>query len=167
MNKTIYIFDIDGCIMKEFFPNEFTKDGIAIHDIFDYILKGYDVRVHDEFTRYWQENVRNIDEVYFVTGRQRSLFGKLTYYQLQPFFLDGFNYKAPEIKFYPEDGKYDPKYYFNWKLNTISNLINKESKILVFDDNCGYFKDLENLNGYDITCHEVKEEDDWRRLRNG
>lgn len=160
----IYFLDIDGCIMPEAFPtlSEESQTPEIIKGIIDSVNeKGQNIKPYKSFSSFFFNNITKNDYVYFVTGRQRSAFGNLTYQQLYKYLFNDGNI---EIIFYPETGKYTADYYFDWKYQTIKKLLREESTHYIFDDNGGYFQDLLKLDDYHCKCYSFNKNTDWKRF---
>jgi len=95
----IFIFDIDGCIMPDIFPNikEIKIDNkIADHE---YTKKASNVSLFPEFIEFYKKNCPNSLAVYFLTGRKQKYYGRITQSQLKPLKI----YKRYSIKHFPDN----------------------------------------------------------------
>lgn len=164
MDSKAYFLDIDGCIMEETFPtlSEERQTPETMKAIIDDVNeKGKKVKPYKAFSSFLFNHVTKKDHVYFITGRQRSAFGNLTYHQLYKYVFDKGNV---EIIFYPENGIYTLTYYFSWKYHTIKKLLREECTHYIFDDNGGYFKDLLKLEDFDCECFLFNSNKDWKKF---
>lgn len=160
-NKKMFIFDIDGCIMPSLFPNLTKQDPKEKEDLIKEVnQKGFKTDFYRSFFKFYRNNIKYDDLVYFITGRQESSFGALTRHQLSK--LIHFSKIQPTIIFYPEDKDHVETEYLNWKKETIIDLFDIGFYHNVFDDMNGYFRDLKTIHG--SQCHQVKSDEDWSRL---
>lgn len=156
-NKNMFIFDIDGCILPSIFPKLLKKNQTPNEQ--DQIIKdinegGYKIGLYPNFIEFYFKNCSR-KLVYFVTGRKRSNFEKLTYHHLSALQYEN-------IYFYPEDGAYEEESYLKWKLETIRDLLQIGHFHHVFDDMNGYFETLKTVHG--CRCYQVQNEKDWDLL---
>ena len=161
MNK-IFIFDIDQCILDSVFPNLLPSNQHP--DAQEQVVrevneKGWNIELYPEFLRYYYNNCGVNDEVYFVTGRQKHRFDKLTYHQLAELHYE-------DIIFYPKAGLYQKDLYLTWKCSTIQKLLKKGHEHYIFDDHNDYFKDIDPQQKYKIHFFKCARDEDWRCLNN-
>lgn len=157
-NKKIFTFDIDGCILPSIFPRLLKRNQIKEEQ--DQLIKkinekGYQVELYPKFVEFYFENCNLNDLVYFVTGRKRSNFEKLTYHHLSALHYEN-------IIFYPEDGPYTLEFYLNWKFDAILKIILNNGFCYVFDDEKGYFN---RLSFFNCMCFIANSNNAWNRLK--
>jgi len=159
----IYIFDIDGCIMPNLFLN-FTEDsdnsGTLNSNLKDEVAR---LDLFPEFIEFYRHNCINSLAIYFITGRKRKDYDKITEQQL--FLVRKF--KNFSLKFYPDDKSHIKKDYFVWKFEMITNIISQYrqsyANFYIYDD----FKDiiftLKKLNSFhhNIHCTLIQAKTDW------
>jgi len=159
----IYIFDIDGCIMPNRFQN-FTEDSdnsdIFKNDIKDEVAR---LSIFPEFVEFYKHNCVNSLAVYFITGRKRKEYSKVTEQQLSSLR----KFKQYSLKYYPDDKSHIKKDYFIWKFDMISNIISQYRHIsenfYIYDD----FKDIIfklkdfNFLNQKIHCNLIRAKTDW------
>jgi len=157
--KKTFIFDIDGCILPSIFPKLLKKNQTREEQ--EQIIKninkqGYSIELYPKFVNFYFKHCSR-ELVYFVTGRKRSDFEKLTYHHLA-------SLQYENIHFYPEDGLYTRDFYLSWKYTIIKSLFEKDREYFIFDDEEGYFHELERLEQYYCKCFKVKNDEDWETI---
>lgn len=156
MNKVVYIFDIDGCILPSIFPKLLKKNQTKEKQdklIKEINEKGTEIELYPKFLEFYFKKCSH-ELVYFVTGRKRSNFEKLTYHHLS-------SLQYENIYFYPEDGPYTLEFYLTWKYNIIKSLFEKDREYLIFDDEDRYFDELESIEQHDCKCFKVESNYGW------
>jgi len=162
----VFIFDIDGCIMPNIFP--LIKDTQMEDDRItqDILKKASNISLFPEFIEFYKQNCAKCLAVYFITGRKRKYYEKITESQLQPLK----NYKNYIIKYFPDNKPHILKEYFHWKAKTIKNIMNQWSKSSVrfhiYDD----LEELFHLITKEVppivrnyNCKLIQEQGDWIR----
>lgn len=155
--KKIYVFDIDGCILPSIFPKLLKKNQTREEQaklIKEINEQGYNIELYPKFIDFYFKNCF-LELIYFVTGRKRSDFEKLTYHHLS-------SLQYENIYFYPEDGLYTRDFYLNWKYNTISKIVLDNGFCYVFDDEKGYFN---RLSFFNCLCFLANSNDAWNKLK--
>ncbi len=165
----VFIFDIDGCIMPNIFPliKESKTDGGHISQ--EIVKKASDISLFPEFIEFYKQNCAQCQAVYFITGRKRKYYGKITESQLEPLKI----YKDYIIKHFPDNKPHILKEYFHWKAKNIKDIMNQWSqdsvRFHIFDDLIDLFpiisKEIlpivKNFN-----CQLIQEKDDWIHIMN-
>lgn len=172
MNNSIFLIDIDGCIL----PNLFTNYGWAKKQDQDIVIKevnekGKDVRLFPNFIEYYRVICKDAQKIYFITGRQEAPFRNLTLINLKALWDLQYDFT---IIWYPPDRKHTSKKYFKWKTNTIKTLIKGYTKtsakyglknsFYIYDDLSKYFpKIIKYTNRHKIKCLCLKKDcnEDW------
>jgi len=160
----VFIFDIDGCIMPNIFPlikDTQMEDNRITQDI---LKKASNISLFPEFIEFYKQNCAKCLAVYFITGRKRKYYGKITESQLQPLK----NYKNYIIKYFPDNKSHILNEYFQWKAKIIKNIMNQWSQ-----DSARFhiYDDLEDLfpiifekisaTSKDYKCKLIQEQGDW------
>ena len=117
----IFIFDIDGCIMPDIFPNikEVKNDNKAInHEI---KKKSSSISLFPEFIEFYKSNCLESLAVYFLTGRKQKYYGKITETQLKPIKI----FKDYIIKYFPDNRALILEEYLQWKAKNIKDIMNQ------------------------------------------
>ena len=173
--REVYIFDIDGCIMTPIFPesnNEETREKI----VGDAVHNGNGLKLFPDFVKYYKKHCVQAKSIFFITGRKKSEFGKLTEKHLRPLV----DIKPFEVIYYPEAKPHKIRKYFNWKAKTIKAIIKsktfkkrfnvtmKENFIInIFDDMNNYFSKISKIrNKQDIQIHLtlIESENNWNHF---
>lgn len=160
----VFIFDIDGCIMPNIFPviEEVQNDKEIINK--KIIKKAFYISVFPEFVEFYKKNCVESLAVYFLTGRKQKYFRKITESQLKPIE----NYKNYIIKYYPDKKPHTLKQYFNWKVNSIKQIMNQWAQDFV---RFHIYDDLEDLfpfifreispDNRNYKCKMIQGRTDW------
>ena len=124
MALSVFIFDIDGCIM----PNLFSLTGkTSVHSLS--LLS-----IYPEFVEFYKQCCPRSQAIYFLTGRKQAEHGEVTEEQLKPLR----NHEDFTILYYPEGKFHDPNEYFEWKANSIKAIMNQwdnpKVRFYVYDD---------------------------------
>jgi len=159
----IYIFDIDGCIMPNLFQN-FTEESDNTDTLNNDIKKELArLRMFPEFIEFYRRNCIKSLAVFFITGRKRKEYGKVTEKQLSPLR----KFKPYSLKYYPDDKSHIKQDYFLWKFEMITTIIHQyrdvSEKFYIFDDFKDIIfklKDLLFLN-QNIHCNLIQANTDW------
>jgi len=117
--KIINIFDLDGCSMKQVFPNTITEVSPA-----KMISKLQDITLFPAFLRYYLLSSRKTIANIFITGRRKSNYERITKDQLRPAKA----IKSYEIRYFNEDWKHIQENivsFFGIKEESFSQLLNK------------------------------------------
>jgi len=170
--RDIYIFDIDGCIMPPIFSN-FIGDESRKNIVKKAITNGNNIELFPGFIKFYKKYCNNAESIFFITGRKRSEFGRLTENQLKSLSST----KKFHIIYYPEKKSHKIKKYFSWKVKEIKKIIRsmvrtkslrnsseKNIKFNIFDDLNEYFpkiKDFLDISGGQIQLSLIENEDSW------
>lgn len=170
--RRLFFLDIDGTIMDLFFPplpkdNE-EREEVVKQSISTAKIKIFNASLYEYFVKFIFSEVRNSDEIFFVTGRKKHDFEFLTYYNLIP-LVSIIDSLYDRICFYPENGTFDDKYYLKWKHDTIISLINRFCRhdnlhSYIFDDNDGYFSMFKNKEF--LYFFKIRGNNSWKKLFN-
>ena len=173
--REIYIFDIDGCVMPPIFSN--SNGDESRKNIVKHVIKNSNnVELFLDFIKFYEKYCKNAESIFFITGRKRSEFGKLTENQLKSLS----NLRQFHIIYYPERKAHKIKKYFSWKVKRIKEIIrntvktksfgddsDKNIKFNIFDDMNDYFpkiKDFIDNNGVQIHLSLIDNENSWNFL---
>ncbi len=173
--REVYIFDIDGCVMSPIFPdtnNEETREsivGVSVHN-------GNGIKLFPNFVKYYEKYCVQAESIFFITGRKKSEFGRLTDNHLRPLV----DIKPFKVIYYPEAKPHKIRKYFNWKAKRIKaiikstnnkkyfNISTKENfRFNIFDDMNEYFSKIRKLRDKrDIQIHltMIENENSWNQL---
>ncbi|MFX0137238.1 MAG: hypothetical protein ACFFDN_26610 [Candidatus Hodarchaeota archaeon] len=169
MKDTIFIFDIDGCIM----PNLFANFGWAGDQDREQVIQevnknGMHISLFPAFIKFFKIKCKNAQHNYFVTGRQRNEFEQLTLKQLEPIYASNYPFS---VIWYPSNKQHTVKKYFTWKVYAIKAIIQHRVKenvqFMIYDDLPDYFKKIHKLEKkykIPITVQCVKNNADWEKL---
>lgn len=160
----IFIFDIDGCIMPNIFS---TVDKTKMDDetiIQSRIDRFTDISLFPEFVEFYRKNCTVSLAVYFITGRKRKDYGKITEFQLTPLKI----HKDYKIKHFPDKKPHILKVYFHWKAKIIKSIMEKWFKdsirFYIYDDLEDLFpiifKEIPAVNN-DYKCKLIQGQEDW------
>jgi len=124
MASSVFIFDIDGCIM----PNVFSlkaKTSVQALSL---------LSLYPEFVEFYKQCCPGSLAIYFLTGRKQAEHGEITEEQLKPLRC----HEEYTIMYYPEGKSHGPEEYFQWKADSIKALMNQwdkgRVKFYVYDD---------------------------------
>ena len=164
----IFIFDIDGCIMKSIFPNIHDNDQDRDQIIKEVNEYGKTISLFSDFIHYYKLHCTKHSLVFFITGRQDKPFRALTEYQLRPLQT----IKPYFLVFYPLNKEHTAIQYFQWKVNMIFSIFKLFQSIKniifhIFDDMVDYFDSLRIIvKSMDLTCHlhNIYKNDQWQDL---
>jgi len=129
------IYDIDGCICENVFPN--FKGKIEVCNIRKKILK---TKLYPAFVKYFKEFSKDKrNKYYFLTGRKFNEYGIETFFQLSEL-----NINPKRIIFYPDQYLHSKERYTDFKCFHIIKLAlnNKKGRCIVYDDLDSYQKEL-------------------------
>jgi len=173
--REVYIFDIDGCIMPPIF-SDFDNNNSREKIVGDAIHNGNGIKLFPDFITYYKKYCINAESIFFITGRKRSEFGKLTNKHLLPLV----NIKKFSVIYYPETKSHKIRKYFNWKAKKIKTIIkntvikkdfviSKKQKFTfnIFDDMNNYFSNIIKFGDkQDIRMHLtlIKNNNSWIQL---
>jgi len=173
--REVYIFDIDGCVMPPIFSN-FNKNGSRKNIVKEVIKNGNDVKLYPDFIKFYEKNCIKTESIFFITGRKKSEFGKMTENQL----LILANIKSFQVIYYPEGKPYKIQEYFAWKVKTVKEIIkniiknknfieNSKEKVSfnIFDDMVDYFpkvREFENKYDTNIQLTLIDNKISWNSL---
>lgn len=146
--KKIEIFDIDGCICENFFPN--LNENADIDTLRTRILE---TKLFPEFIKYHRIISKYPGlKSYFLTGRRAKDFENETLKQLEPLKI-----KEKGIIFFPDEYSHSKIRYNNFKIFNILNIAakNQNSKIKIFDDLDVYIPRLMSL-GLDLKIQGLR-----------
>ncbi len=146
--------------MPPIFSN-FNKNGSRKNIVKKVIKNGNDVKLYPDFIKFYEKNCIKAESIFFITGRKKSEFGKMTENQL----LILANIKSFQVIYYPEEKTYKIQEYFAWKVKTVKEIIkniiknknfieNSKEKVSfnIFDDMVDYFPKVREFeNKYDIN----------------
>ena len=171
MNE-VYIFDIDGCIMPPIISN-FDENGEPREKMVNEARKiGLKLGLFSNFINYYEKSCKHAISVYFITGRKKSEFGKLTESKLS--LLK--QLRAFHIVYYPESKLHKSQEYIEWKTNIVQKIIKRNTNdknygnnivFHIFDDMNDYFpslKELSETNGLEVNFSLIKGEKSWKKL---
>jgi len=173
--REVYIFDIDGCVMSPIFTdfnNSETREkivGEAVHN-------GNGIKLFPDFVRYYNKYCIEAESIFFITGRKKSEFGRLTDNHLR-LLVD---IKPFKVIYYPEAKPHKIRKYFNWKAKKIKaiiksannkkhfNISSKENFTFnIFDDMNEYFSKIRKLRdkkNIQIHLTLIEDENNWNQL---
>ena len=163
--REVYIFDIDGCIMAPIFPesnNEETREKV----VGDAVHNGNGLKLFPDFVKYYRKHCVQAESIFFITGRKKSEFGRLTDNHLRPLV----NIKPFKVKYYPEAKSYKIRIYLNWKAKTIKTIIKSTTNKMhfnIFDDMNDYFSKIRKFgDNRDSKIHltMIENENSWNQL---
>jgi hypothetical protein len=173
--REVYIFDIDGCIMSPIFPeshNEETREKI----VGDAVYNGNGLKLFPDFVKYYKKYCIQAESIFFITGRKKSEFGRLTDNHLRPLV----DIKPFKVIYYPEAKPHKIRKYLKWKAKGIKAIIksttNKKSfnistkenfTFKIFDDMNDYFLKVRKFGDKrDIQIHfiMIENENSWNQL---
>ena len=163
--REVYIFDIDGCIMAPIFPesnNEETREKI----VGDAVHNGNGLKLFPDFVKYYRKYCVQAESIFFITGRKRSEFGRLTDNHLRPLV----DIKPFKVIYYPEAKSYKIRKYLNWKAKTIKTIIKSTTNKMhfnIFDDMNEYFSKIRKFgDNRDTQIHltMIENENSWNQL---
>ena len=164
--KVINIFDIDGTICENIFPN--LNREVNIKQLKAKILQ---TPLFPDFIEYYKHITQDISvKTYFITGRRFKDFGAATFYQLQPFEL-----KDQQIIFFPDNFnhskiRHDVFKIFNiLKIAAAVSAVTDPGIINIFDDLCQYYPKLLSIAGKlgfsNINVHIIKDPEQYWKLK--
>jgi len=132
--RKIEIFDIDGCICDNFFPN--LNENADISDLKQRILN---TLINPNFVEHYRKSVAL---KYFITGRRFKDFGFETLEQLKNLHIN-----PGQIVFYPDTYNHTKIRYNTFKIYNILKIAvqHKHSEIVVYDDIISYYPKLISL----------------------
>ncbi len=155
--REVYIFDIDGCIMPPIFSdldNNETREKI----VGDAVHNGNGINLFPGFVKYYKKYCIQAESIFFITGRKKSEFGRLTSKHLHPLV----NIKKFNIIYYPEAKSHKIRKYFNWKAKIIKviikNTANKKHFNISMEENYN-FNIFDDMNDYFLKIRKF--EDKW------
>ena len=178
--KEIYVFDIDGCVLPQIFPNITENNSTSEKVIKESLERSKNVILYDEFVEFYEKNCINAYRVVFITGRKRRSLGEMTDEQLSPLRKT----RTPDIIYYPEDKDHVVTDYFDWKVEKVQEVIKKDvhrgndvsngnlRKDLIFkiyDDMPEYFSKIQEIaenQGINVVLTPIKGPEDWKDLIN-
>lgn len=154
----IELYDIDGCICENFFPN--LNENADINELKHRILK---TQLNKDFVNYYRKSngLR-----FFVTGRRFKDFGYETLKQLEELNI------APEqIIFYPDNYSHTKVRYNTFKIYNVLRIAvqHKHAEVVVYDDLNSYYPKLNSLGvalgiGKLRTIHVKDQVSFWRKI---
>ena len=173
--REVYIFDIDGCVMSPIFPetnNEKTREKI----VGDAVHNGNGIKLFPDFVKYYKKHCVQAESIFFITGRKKREFGRLTKNHLCPLV----DIKPFRVIYYPEAKPQKIRKYLSWKAKKIKaiikstnnkknfNISKKENfKFNIFDDKNNYFSKISKIrNKQDIQIHLtlIESENNWNHF---
>jgi len=173
--REIYIFDIDGCVMPPIFSN-FNSNETRKIIVKEVIKNGNNVNLYPVFIKFYEKYCIQSESVFFITGRKKSEFGKLTENQLQPLA----NIKLFQVIYYPEGKSHKIQKYFAWKVKEVKEIIknamknkrfnessNENINFNIFDDMNEYFPRIREFKDtYSVNIHLtlIDKENSWNIL---
>ena len=146
MNKII-IFDIDGCICKNFFPN--LNEKADIKELKQNILN---TPLNRAFIQVYKRiNKTSGVKIFFLTGRRAKDFEKETLEQLKILEIS-----LEQIIFFPDNYAHTKIRYNTFKIYNILYLAiqNKDSEVIIYDDLDSYYPKLISL-GLDLKIPKL------------
>ncbi len=174
--KEIFIFDIDGCVLPQVFPNIYKNNAPNEDFMNEALKKGEGVSLFEDFVKFYEKHCKNAHHVFFMTGRQKRYFGEITEKQLFPLK----KIKEFDIIYYPEEKSHDAEEYFNWKIESLEEIFKKQQKALasnlngrnalmfrIFDDMDEYFPAIKALSkqyAYTTVLTSIKGSKTWTLL---
>ena len=173
--REVYIFDIDGCIMSPIF-SDFNNNEIREKLVGNAVHNGNGIKLFPDFIKYYKKYCIQAESIFFITGRKRSEFGKLTDNQLRPLV----DIKTFNVIYYPEAKPHKIRKYFDWKIKNIKEIIkstnnkkhfNISSKenftFNIFDDMNDYFSKIRKFGdkrNIQIHLTLIENKDSWNQL---
>ena len=173
--RGVYIFDIDGCIMPPIFSN-FDGNESRKNIVKEVIKNGNNVNLYPDFIKFYDKNCIQAESVFFITGRKKSEFGKLTVSQLQSLA----NIKEFQVIYYPEGNSHKMRKYFTWKVKKVKDIIKitingknfsknpqENGKFNIFDDLNDYFPKIRKFKDkyrVQIQLTLIENENSWNPL---
>lgn len=148
--KRIEIYDIDGCICKNIFPNLGEKADIKL--LKEEIVK---TPLDSGFIKYYKlVSNRSTVKPFFLTGRKAVDFQIETLEQLKPLKIN-----HNQLIFYPDNYSYSKIRYYTFKIYNILaiSVKNKNTEVIVYDDMDGYVSKLMGL-GLKLKIDKIKVE---------
>lgn len=155
--KEIFIFDIDGCILPQIFPNIYENNGTSEKLIREALKKSKAISIYSDFIKFYEKNCKKACYVVFITGRQKSHFNEITDKQLSP--LE--DIKSFDVFYYPEDKAHTTEQYFNWKVDKIKECFIGDGKPIKNNEISRkefYFKIFDDMDDYFPRIKEFAEE---------
>jgi len=173
--REVYIFDIDGCVMSPIF-SDFNNNEIREKLVGNAVHNGNGIKLFPDFIKYYKKYCIQAESIFFITGRKRSEFGKLTDNQLRPLV----DIKTFNVIYYPEAKPHKIRKYFDWKIKNIKEIIkstnnkkhfNISSKenftFNIFDDMNDYFSKIRKFGdkrNIQIHLTLIENKDSWNQL---
>ncbi|HEC39757.1 hypothetical protein LCGC14_1154960 [marine sediment metagenome] len=156
--REVYIFDIDGCVMSPIFP-DFNNNESREKVVGDAVHNGNGIKLFPDFVKYYKKYCTQAESIFFITGRKRSEFGKLTNKHLLPLV----NIKKFSVIYYPEAKPHKIRKYFNWKAKKIKAIIKSTTnkKDINIAKKVNYiFNIFDDLNDYFLKIRRYKDKQD-------
>ena len=173
--REVYIFDIDGCVMSPIFP-DFNNDETREKIVGDAVHNGNGIKLFPDFVKYYKKYSIQAESIFFITGRKKSEFGRLTEVHLRPLV----DIKPFKVIYYPEAKPHKIRKYFNWKTKSIKEIIKdttnrknfnistKENFTFnIFDDMNDYFSKIRKFGdkrNIQIHLTMIENENSWNQL---
>jgi len=175
MMREVYIFDIDGCVMSPIF-SDFTNDETREKIVGDAVHNGNGIKLFPDFVKYYSKYCVQAESIYFITGRKKSEFGRLTDNHLRPLV----DIKPFKVIYYPEAKPHKIRKYFNWKAKRIKAIIKSTNNKMhfnistkenftfnIFDDMNDYFSKIRKFGdkrNIQIHLTLIENKDSWNQL---
>ncbi len=173
--REVYIFDIDGCVMPPIF-SDFDNNETREKIVGDAVHNGNGIKLFPDFIKYYKKYCIQAESIFFITGRKRSEFGKLTDNQLRPLV----DIKTFNVIYYPEAKPHKISKYFDWKAKNIKVIIKDTTKrkhfniskkkkftFNIFDDMNDYFSKIRKFGdkrNIQIHLTMIENENSWNQL---
>ncbi|MBA7632500.1 hypothetical protein ES703_40046 [subsurface metagenome] len=173
--REVYIFDIDGCVMSPIF-SDFNNNETREKIVGDAVHNGNGIKLFPDFIKFYKKNCIQAESIFFITGRKKCEFGKLTDNQLRLLV----NINPFKVIYYPEAKPHKIRKYLNWKAKRIKaiikgttnkkhfNISTKQNFIFnIFDDMNDYFskvRKFEEKRYIQIHLTLIENENSWNQL---
>jgi len=156
--------------------SDFTNDETREKIVGDAVHNGNSIKLFPDFVKYYSKYCVQEKSIYFITGRKKSEFGRLTDNHLRPLV----DIKPFKVIYYPEAKPHKIRKYFNWKAKGIKTIIkNTNNKkhfnvymkedftFNIFDDMNEYFSKIRKFGDkQNIQIHltMIENENSWNQL---
>ena len=173
--REIYIFDIDGCVMSPIF-SDFNNNETREKIVGDAVHTGNGLKLFPYFIEYYRKYCVQAELIFFITGRKKSEFGRLTDNHLRPLV----DIKTFKVIYYPESKPHKIRKYLNWKAKRIKAIIKSKTNkkhfnastkenftFNIFDDMNDYFSKIRKFGDkLNIQIHltMIENENSWNQL---
>lgn len=159
--KEIFIFDIDGCVLSQIFPNIYENNNTNEEFIKVALKKSENIFLFEEFIRFYEKYCKNAFQIYFITGRQEHYFSEITEKQLFPLK----SIRTFKIIYYPDDKSHTAEEYFNWKIEIVGEIFEKYAIAFNTNENLGtelIFKIFDDMDEYFPRLKEISKKYEFK-----